>query len=358
MLHRYNAVRDDNAAVATANTGWSEWVSEAGPRLGGRRHSDERSSPQRSLGQRKAARTITIDGEHAGRRLDKFLRSQFKGVPAGLLFRLLRQGKLRVNGRKAQQNHRLQEGDVIDVPELHVDTAAAPRPAVPSTLLDQLRGAVLHEDDDLLIIDKPAGAAVHRGTDVSAGVVEALQHLRPELPELELSHRLDRGTSGVLALAKTPSMLRYLHGLLRDRKHEIERHYLAVVAGRWPADMDIVDAPLRREEDGVVVAADGQSAETRVSVKRRIGNRATVVDVRLVTGRKHQIRVHLSHAGHPIAGDDRYGDRGFNRRVNGLGGPGIYLHAAKLVIPKPDGADLVVTAPMPRRWKALLNSDL
>ncbi|HLS34226.1 MAG TPA: pseudouridine synthase, partial [Brevibacterium sp.] len=163
--------------------------------------------------------------------MDKFLRSRLKGVPAGLVFRLLRQGRLRVNGRKAQQDYRLQAGDVIDVPELRIDHAAAPRRAVPSSLIDQLRGAVLYEDQSLLVIDKPAGVAVHKGTDVPAGVIEALRQLRPELPELELCHHLDRDTSGVLAVAKSPSMLRYLHGLLRDEEHEIERHYLALVAG-------------------------------------------------------------------------------------------------------------------------------
>lgn len=331
-------------------------MSEAGSRRAGGRRLDGRSSPQRNLGQGQSARTITVDGEHAGRRLDKFLRSQFKSVPAGLLFRLLRQGRLRVNGRRAQQNYRLQAGDVISVDDLRIDSAPAPKPVVPAAVLESLRGAVVHEDEDLLVLDKPAGMAVHRGTDVSAGVIEALRHLRPELPELELSHRLDRGTSGLLALAKTPSMLRYLHELLREREEEIERRYLAVVAGAWPADTQILDAPLRREHTGMVVDAFGQRAETRVEVKRRIGNRATLVSVRLLTGRKHQIRVHLSHAGHPIAGDNRYGDREFNQRVPALGGGGIYLHAAKLVIPKPDGTELEVTAPTPRRWNELLNA--
>ena len=304
------------------------------------------------------ARTLIVDVEHAGRRLDKFLRSRVKGVPAGLLFRLLRQGKLRVNGRKAQQNYRLQAGDEITVPALRIDADAAPPPAVPPALIQQLRGTALHEDEDLLIIDKPAGVAVHRGTDVPAGVIDALRQLRPELPDLELIHRLDRSTSGVLALAKSPSMLRYLHDLLRDREDEIERRYLALVAGHWPAETTILDAPLRREENRVVVDPDGQRAETHVAVAQRFGNRATLLEVRLLTGRKHQIRVHLQHAGHPIAGDDRYGDDAFNRRAASLGGTGLHLHAAELVIPRPDGTPLAVTAPTPRRWEQLLRAGL
>lgn len=305
-----------------------------------------------------SAHTITVDAEHAGRRLDKFLRSRFKGVPAGLLFRLLRQGKLRVNGRKAKQDYRLHDGDVIAVPELRVEHSPAAAAKPPARLIAQLKGSVLHEDRDLLIVDKPAGVAVHKGTDVPAGVIETLRHLRPDLPELELSHRLDRDTSGVLALAKTPSMLRYLHDLLRDREDEIERHYLAVVAGRWPSSVTVLDAPLKRRDTGVVVDALGQRAETHVAVRRRVGKRATLLDIRLLTGRKHQIRVHLEHAGHPIAGDGRYGDPSFNSMVESRGGTGLHLHAAKMVIPLPDGTSLAVTAPMPKRWEPLLKAGL
>ncbi|WP_024793739.1 RluA family pseudouridine synthase [Tomitella biformata] len=306
----------------------------------------------------RAAGKITVDDEHAGRRLDKFLRSQLKGVPAGLLFRLLRQGKLRVNGRKTQQDYRIQDGDIIDVPELRVDDASAPARRLPSSLIEQMRNVILYEDQDLLIINKPAGVAVHKGTDVPGGVIEALRQLRPELPELELIHRLDRDTSGVLALAKTPSILRYLHDVLRDREDEIERHYLAIVAGNWLSGATALHAPLQRRDTRVVVDAGGQRAETHVSVRRRVGNRATILNIRLLTGRKHQIRVHLQHAGHPIAGDDRYGDQNFNSRVARLGGAGLFLHAAKMVIPMPDGTDRVVTAPTPMRWEQLLKAGL
>lgn len=314
-------------------------------------------TPDRSRVARRAS-TITIDDEHAGRRLDKFLRSHLKGVPAGLLFQLLRRGKLRVNGRKAEQNYRLAEGDRIEIPALTTEVDAVPAFRPPAALLDQMKRSVLYESDDLLVVNKPAGVAVHKGTDIPAGVIEALRYLRPDLAELELAHRLDRDTSGVLVLAKTHPMLRYLHELLRDREDEIERHYQAIVSGRWPDELSVLLAPLQRRHDEVVVHPEGQRAETHVRVRRRLGNRATLVDVRLFTGRKHQIRVHLRDAGHPIAGDDRYGDPGFNEHVASRGGRGLHLHAAKMLIPLPDGTDLVVSAPMPGKWDRLLTRGL
>lgn len=302
--------------------------------------------------------TIVIDGEHAGRRVEKFLRSRLKAVPAGQLFRLMRTGRLRVNGKKVQEGFRLSENDRITLPALPDQPAPEVAPQVPESLLKRLRGTVLFEDREVLVIDKPAGVAVHQGTDVPAGVIEAFRVLRPDLPELELSHRLDRDTSGLLVLAKTPSMLRYLHGMLRDREDEIERHYLAIVAGSWNEDVQDIGTPLRRNADRVVADPRGQRAQTRVAVQQRVGQRATILDVQLRTGRKHQIRVHLQSLGHPIAGDDRYGNAKFNRRVEQLGGHGLFLHATKLVIPKPDGQELVIEAPMPQRWKQLLKAGL
>lgn len=316
------------------------------------------SSGRPPPGVRRPATTITISDQHAGRRLDKFLRSQLKGVPAGLLFQLLRKGRLRVNGRKCEQNYRLVEGDVVTIPPLMVEMPALNAPRPPSALLDRLSGVVLHEDADLLVIDKPAGIAVHKGTGNPFGVIELMRHRRPDLPELELGHRLDRDTSGVLALAKTPTMLRHLHGLLRDREDEIGRHYLAIVAGHLPDDVTVVDAPLLRRDADVVVHPDGQRAQTQVEVRRRVADRATLVGVRLLTGRKHQIRVHLSHTGHPIAGDDRYGDPRFNAQVASCGGDGLHLHAATMMIPLPEGGELTVTAPMPQKWERLITRGL
>ena len=306
----------------------------------------------------RPARTIAIDEVHAGRSLDKFLRYQLKGVPAGLLFQLMRKGKLRVNGRRVEQNYRLVEGDEIAVPPLRVEERATPAPRPRPDLLAQLKNTVVYEDADLLVVNKPAGVAVHRGTDVHAGVIEGMRHLRPDLPELELGHRLDRDTSGVLVLAKRPPMLRHLHEMLRDREDEIGRHYMAVVAGGWPTDLRVLDAPLRRRSDRVVVHPAGQRAETHVSVRRQFERRSTLIDVRLLTGRKHQIRVHLAHAGHPIVGDDRYGDPDVNQMASGSGVTGLHLHAARMVIPMPDGRKLEVVAPTPGSWQRLLRSGI
>src|SRR5699024_2669626 len=224
-------------------------VSEADSRPDGGRQgrSEERTSSQTGTTRREPARTITIDSEHAGRRLDKFLRSRLKGVPAGLIFRLLRQGRLRVNGRKAPQDHRLRAGDVIDIPELRIDSTAAPQCRVPPTLLEQMRNAVLHEDQDLLIVDQPAGVAVHQHADVPARVIEALRDVGPELSALGLCHRLGRDAPGGLAVATWPSMRRYLPGVLRDGEEEIERHYVALVAGSGPWEREALDATLRRD---------------------------------------------------------------------------------------------------------------
>lgn len=300
------------------------------------------------------ARTVEISAEHAGRRLDKYLRAELKGVPASLLFRLLRKGRVRVNDSRVQPNYRLVAGDRLALPAMTVP--AAPPPSVPGHLLRQIENSVVHEDDALLIVNKPADVAVHVGTGVSAGVIEALRQLRPDQPDLELAHRLDRETSGLLMVAKTPSMLRHLQQVLRDDgAASLGRRYLALVRGAWPEDHREVDAPLLRTEHSVIVSDAGQPARTRFSVRRRFGGEATLVRAQLVTGRKHQIRVHATHAGHPIAGDQKHGTEPFNQRLRQLGAAHLFLHAADLRIPLPDGSTLKVTAPMPAAWDRALN---
>lgn len=319
------------------------------------RRGNQRGSPQSSSRRGNpatrnfAARTITVPEAHDGRRLDKYIRSQLKGVPATLLFRLMREGKIRVNGAKVKQNHRISGGDELTLPDITVEEAPKAR-RVPDQLVATVKKSIVHECAELIVVDKPVDLAVHRGTGVEAGVIEALRQARPDLPDLELAHRIDRETSGLLMVAKTNATLRHLQSVLRDREHDIERHYLALVDGHWPGDLTASTAPLRRTGSRTIVSPTGQRSETRFRVARRFDRRATLMGAQLITGRKHQIRVHCEHAGHPIGGDSRYGSAEFNRHVAGRGIGGMMLHAHRLVVPMRDGSTLTVEAAPPKEW--------
>lgn len=298
------------------------------------------------------ARVVEVPQGHEGRRLDKFLRAQLKGVPATLLFRLMRKGQLRVNDRKVEPGYRLQIGDILKLPRMEIPVEK-PKARVPSQLLRQLEHSVVYEDDALMVINKPADIAVHVGTGVSAGVIETIRQLRPQNKDLELVHRLDRETSGLLMIAKTSLMLRHLQEQLRENT-SLERSYQALVQGSWPGNVTEVNAPLKRTEQSVIVDSQGQDALTRFSVIRRFGRNATLIQAQLITGRKHQIRVHTQNVGHPIAGDEKYGSADFNRKVQIIGGGQMFLHAAELIIPMPDGKKLRVNAPTPTSWQRAL----
>ncbi len=300
------------------------------------------------------ARVVEVPAAHEGRRLDKYLRAQLKGVPASLLFRLLRKGRLRVNGGRVQPNYRLVAGDRLELPAMEIPDTGPPV-KLPGALLRQVERGIIHEDAELIVLNKPAEVAVHVGTGVAGGVIEALRHLRPDQPDLELAHRLDRETSGLLMVAKTPAMLRHLQRVLREEETALDRRYLALVRGSWPERLTRVDAPLLRTPHGVTVDRGGQGALTRFSIVRRFGSAATLVEAQLVTGRKHQIRVHAEHAGHPIGGDRRHGDEGFNRRLRELGGTHMFLHAARLGIPLPDGEVLDLDTDVPAGWQRTID---
>lgn len=249
----------------------------------------------------------------------------------------MREGKIRVNGARVKPNYRIQAGDTLTLPPLTVD--AAPTQTVSPALVRRVVDSIVFEDEHLIAVNKPANVAVHRGTGVPAGVIEALRHARPHEPELELAHRLDRETSGVLLIAKTSRALRYLQRLLAEEEHRIKRDYLAVVRGAWPENTRRSHAPLHHNGKRTVVSKDrGQRAETHFRVLSRLGRHATVLHVRLLTGRKHQIRVHCQHAGHPIAGDSRYGTRANHPML---------LHAHRVELPLPDGSTRVIEAPPP-----------
>lgn len=295
---------------------------------------------------------LEVAPEFAGQRIDNFLRSQLKGVPKTLIYRILRKGEVRVNKGRIKPEYKLQAGDVVRVPPLRLAERDEPMP-VAQGLLERLEAAIVHEDGALIVLNKPAGIAVHGGSGLSYGVIEALRQLRPEVRNMELVHRLDRDTSGLLMIAKKRSMLRHLHEALRG--DGIDKRYQALVRGAWPASRKQISAPLQKSnlrsgERMVEVNGEGKEALTLFRVMRRFGDFATLVEARPVTGRTHQIRVHAKHAGHPIAGDVKYGDDDFSSEIRKLGGKRLFLHAYSLTVPLPGGGQLCLEAPVDEVW--------
>ncbi|MBM7060991.1 23S rRNA pseudouridine(955/2504/2580) synthase RluC [Pseudomonas sp. UL073] len=300
---------------------------------------------------------LEVAPEYAGQRIDNFLLARLKGVPRTLIYRILRKGEVRVNKGRIKPEYKLQAGDVVRVPPLRLAERDEPAP-VAQGLLERLEAAIVYEDKALIVINKPTGVAVHGGSGLSFGVIEALRQLRPDAKELELVHRLDRDTSGLLMVAKKRSMLRHLHEALR-REGGVDKRYMALVRGNWPTSKKRVSAPLlknnlRSGERMVEVNPEGKEALTLFRVLRRFGEFATLVEASPVTGRTHQIRVHAKHAGHSIAGDSKYGDDLFTRDVRELGGKRLFLHAYSLRVPLPDGGELQLEAPVDAMWAGTL----
>lgn len=303
------------------------------------------------------ARWVTVSEDQAGQRVDNFVRAQLKGVPRSRVYQMLRKGEVRVNGRRCRPADRLEAGDQVRLPP--AATRASSRPAsLPDKLKAQLEGAVLFEDSALAVLDKPSGLAVHSGSGTPYGLVEALQTLRPEV-DWGLAHRLDRGTSGCLVVGKGAKATRVLQGLFREEK--VEKAYLALVVGSWPGGEHWEEAPMRRgpERAGqrrmVVDPGGGQAAATRFVGLRPFDGYA-LVRAEPKTGRTHQIRVHARHWGHPIAGDDLYGDRGANGALKSLGLRRIFLHSAEIAFPHPESGERVsVRASLPQELKAVLD---
>lgn len=299
---------------------------------------------------------IQVDPELEGQRIDNFLRTQLKGVPKSLIYRVLRKGEVRVNKGRIKPDYKLQANDIVRIPPLKV-AEKAPGPSVKLDKVSTLEQHILFEDDQLIAINKPSGMAVHGGSGLSFGVIEALRALRPEQKYLELVHRLDRDTSGCLLIAKRRSALKSLHEQLRDKT--VDKRYHALVAGEWPDNRHKVRAPLRKNilksgERMVSVAPDGKESETRYQVLERFSG-ATLVEAFPVTGRTHQIRVHCLHAGHAIACDDKYGDESFNRHMTELGLKRLFLHAFTLSFIHPkSGERLSLNAPLDPQLTAVL----
>ncbi|ARD38677.1 23S rRNA pseudouridine(955/2504/2580) synthase RluC [Edwardsiella ictaluri] len=309
--------------------------------------------------QNTSVKLVTIAADEAGQRIDNFLRNQLKGVPKSMIYRIVRKGEVRVNKKRIKPEYKLEAGDQVRIPPVRV----AERDEAPvSARLDKvaaLNGCILYEDDYLLVLNKPSGTAVHGGSGLSFGVIEGLRALRPEARFLELVHRLDRETSGVLLVAKKRSALRSLHEQLREKG--MQKDYLALVRGQWQSHCKVVQAPLLKNtlqsgERVVRVNAEGKPSETRFKVEERFAN-ATLVKASPVTGRTHQIRVHTLHAGHPIAFDDRYGDRDFDRELVDTGLNRLFLHAAALRFVHPhSGETLRVEAPLDAALRHCLNA--
>ncbi|HWK61159.1 MAG TPA: RluA family pseudouridine synthase [Eoetvoesiella sp.] len=300
-----------------------------------------------------SVRLLQIDAESAGQRLDNFLIRHCKGVPKSHLYKAIRNGEVRVNKGRIAADYRLLQGDTVRVPPLRLPAPNESRPVPPAVF------PVVYEDDALLVIDKPAGTAVHGGSGVSFGVIEQLRASRPEAPMLELAHRLDRETSGLLMVAKKRSALVALHDMLRESRGR--KRYLALVVGDWVNDRQHLRQPLLKwltaaGERRVKVDPAGKAAHTIISLKKRYG-RYTLLEAELRTGRTHQIRVHLAASGYPIVGDEKYGrdevraqfaKQGFNR---------MFLHAAHLEIPHPLTGELLdLHAPLPPACEQLLES--
>ncbi|EHZ6871338.1 MULTISPECIES: 23S rRNA pseudouridine(955/2504/2580) synthase RluC [Providencia] len=292
---------------------------------------------------------IDISDDEAGQRIDNFLLTKLKGVPKSMIYRIIRKGEVRVNKGRIKPEYKLVEGDQVRVPPVRV----AERETTPvSAKLDKvaaLANCILFEDDVLLVLNKPSGTAVHGGSGLSFGVIEGLRALRPEARFLELVHRLDRDTSGILLVAKKRSALRALHEQLRLK--QMQKDYLALVRGNWQSHMKVVQAPLLKNilqsgERVVKVSSEGKPSETRFKVEERFDN-ATLIKASPVTGRTHQIRVHTLYAGHPIAFDDRYGDKQFDSQLAGTGLNRLFLHASALKFTHPKtGEEMRLQAPL------------
>jgi len=306
-------------------------------------------TPAKPAGDTTKVQQVEVGERGEGQRLDNFLGRILKDVPKSHVFRVIRKGEVRVNGKRAKPEQRLQASDIVRVPPVRTGAAAPPRRAPPA-MVQGVTGAIVYEDPRLLVIDKPAGVAVHGGSGVSFGVIEALRAARPE-ETLELVHRLDRDTSGLLLIARKPAALRTLHALMRDGL--VEKRYLALVKGKWELGKKRIDVPLRTDirvggERTVKAHESGKEAASIFKPVQFFGKKASLVEVSLETGRTHQIRVHASHAGYPLAGDEKYGDADFNEKMKESGLKRMFLHAHHVSFKWPEtGVEFSVSAPLP-----------
>jgi 23S rRNA pseudouridine955/2504/2580 synthase len=300
---------------------------------------------------------IEITVHQAGQRIDNFLLSLEKGVPKSRIYRALRKGEVRVNKGRIKQTYKLQAGDVVRVPPLRVAENTTPT-QVNDSLKQELLDSIIYEDDAMLVLNKPAGLAVHAGSQIQLGIIEALRIIKKDLPFLELVHRLDRDTSGCLLLAKSrDSLLHLQQQMLTDG---IDKRYLTLLKGTMSSKEQLVEQPLQKNtlssgERMVRVDPEGKKSRT-LFIAQQKADIAQLTEVKLFTGRTHQIRVHSAWMGHPVAGDDKYGDRDFNKMMKGYGLKRLFLHAWRLTITHPlSGETLPLEAPLPGVLNDVIN---
>ena len=296
----------------------------------------------------KKVQWVTVDESKEGQRLDNFLSNQLKGLPKGRIYKMIRTGEVRINKGRCKPDSRVSAGDIVRIPP--VDLAPTKEAIAHRGIQMKLSVALLYEDEDVLVLNKPSGLAVHGGSGLSTGLIEQLRLARPNEKCLELVHRLDRETSGCLLVARRPSALRRLHQQLRDQDKGLEKRYLALVAGKWPQYLVDVEAPLEKFERGgeriVQVTERGKPSHTRIRPLEVLDG-CTLVEAEPVTGRTHQIRVHASYYKHAVLGDTKYQhddsrDQWRQRGINGL-----CLHSRSIGFQAASGHQVTVVAPIP-----------
>ncbi|MGF1720243.1 23S rRNA pseudouridine(955/2504/2580) synthase RluC [Vibrio kyushuensis] len=300
---------------------------------------------------------VDIDEDMAGQRIDNFLRNQLKNLPKSMVYRIVRKGEVRVNKKRIKAEYKLQAGDIVRIPPVTLEEKDDD-PVISTKLnkVAQLESNIIFEDDHLLILNKPSGLAVHGGSGLKFGAIEALRALRPTARFLELVHRIDRDTSGILLVAKKRSALRHLQAQFREKT--VKKFYFALVMGQWKGTCKVINAPLLKNEVNSIVRVNpkGKASETRFKIIEKFDD-ATLIQASPITGRTHQIRVHAQYAGHPIAWDDRYGDRRFDAYTGKCGLDRLFLHAANIKFIHPSTEDSVdISAPMEAKLERVIKS--
>lgn len=309
-------------------------------------------TPQQSYSQ---VRFLQVDEQHSGQRIDNYLRTQLKGLPKTAIYKLLRKGQVRVNKRRIKAEYRLQNGDEVRIPPIW-DPREQEQAQVPEGLVQELDSWILHEDEYLMALNKPAGLAVHKGSNISFGLIDVLRQARPNAPFLELVHRLDRETSGCLLIAKSRDALLELHDLIRD--HRLQKRYLALVANSWRGGARQIETSLQNDKQAVQrkirVDEEGRLAISYFKPLKRYDS-ATLMEIEIKTGRTHQIRVQAAHLKHPILGDRKYGNHALNREWKKKGLKRMFLHAYELSFQLPvSGRKYDLKAPLDDNLSTLL----